>query len=248
VDPDEPFTVADFRAHALGALRGLGARGGIGILAGGTGFWLRAVANGIDTDELPHDPRVRADAEAEVARDGLDAAAARLRTLAPRLAARTDLRNPRRIVRALEIATLRGDAPLPVPLGYPAAMLGLQLTVDDPTLRARIRSRARRQFEAGLLDEARALRERWDPSLPCFSAIGYHESWAHLDGELSLDEAMALDALHNEQFAKRQRTWFRREPMLDRLEATDPLPVAIARLDAWLDGIGGAGWARPVDR
>jgi tRNA dimethylallyltransferase len=62
VDPDEPFTVADFRAHALGALRALGARGGIGILAGGTGFWLRAVANGIDTDELPHDPRVRADA------------------------------------------------------------------------------------------------------------------------------------------------------------------------------------------
>jgi tRNA dimethylallyltransferase len=238
VDPDRPFSVAEFRAYALEALRDLAARKGVGILAGGTGFWLRAVTQGIDIDALPHDAQVRADIEATLERDGVDGLAERLRRIAPTLAARTDLRNPRRVVRALEIATIRGDEPLPEPVGYPAPLLGLQLTVDDPTLRSRIGQRARRQFDAGLVEEARALRERWDPALPAFSAIGYRESWAYLDGDLTLDEAIALDALHNEQFAKRQRTWFRREPHLAVIDATaDPRDAVASAVDGWLEGV-----------
>ena len=138
VDPDQPYTVADFRAHALDALRALGGRGGVGILAGGTGFWLRAVTAGIDTDALPHDPALRADLEATLAEEGVEVLAARLQALAPSIAARTDLRNPRRVVRALEIATLRGDGPLPAPLGYGAPILGLQLVVEPAEHRRRI--------------------------------------------------------------------------------------------------------------
>ena len=237
VDPDEPYTVADFRSHALGALRALGGRGGIGILAGGTGFWLRAVTAGIDTDALPHDPVTRAELEAALVADGVEPLATRLRALAPSIAARTDLRNPRRVVRALEIATLRGDGPLPAPLGYGAPVLGLQLAVEPAEHRRRIHERARHQFDAGLVEEARALRERFDPTLPPFSAIGYHESWALLDGTRTLDEAIALDALHNEQFAKRQQTWFRREPALAVVDATgDPRPAVLALVDRWLPG------------
>ena len=231
VDPDQPYSVAEFRDLALRALASLGDRGGVGILAGGTGFWLRAVATGIDTDALPSDAAVRAGIEGDLLRDGVGALAERLTVLAPGLAARTDLRNPRRVVRALEIATLRGDAPLPVPLGYPAPVLGFQLVVEAPEHRRRIVARARAQFDAGLVEEARALRERFDPALPAFSAIGYRESWAHLDGELSLEEAVALDARRNEQFAKRQRTWFRGERSLRVLDATgDPVPAALAGL------------------
>jgi tRNA dimethylallyltransferase len=69
-------------------------------------------------------------------------------------------------------------------------------------------------FDAGLVEEARALRERFDPALPCFTAIGYHESWAFLDGELTLEDSIALDARRNVAFAKRQRTWFRAEPRI----------------------------------
>ena len=238
VDPDEAFSVAEFRAHALDALDSLGERGGVGILAGGTGFWLRAVAAGIDTDALPADPEVRAAVEAALARDGLDAAADRLRRVAPALAARTDLRNPRRVARALEIAELRGDAALPEPMGYPAPVLGLQLVVEGPEHKRRIAARAHDQFAAGLVEEARTLRERWDPALRPFSAIGYRESWAYLDGELTLDEAIDLDAQRNRQFAKRQATWFRREPSLAVLDATaDPAAAAIERLDAFLAGV-----------
>ena len=237
VDPDGAYSVAEFRAHALEALDRLGERGGVGILAGGTGFWLRAVFAGIDTDALPSDATVRAELEAALARDGVATLGDRLGTLAPALAARTDLHNPRRVVRALEIATLRGDAPLPEPLGYGAPVLGVQLAVEPVEHRRRILDRARSQFEAGLVEEARALRERFDPGLPAFSAIGYRESWAYLGGESTLEEAIELDARRNAQFARRQRTWFRREPSLAVIDATgDPRPAVEDRLGAWLDG------------
>jgi tRNA dimethylallyltransferase len=181
---------------------------------------------------------MRATLEAALARDGVSALAARLATLAPELAARTDLRNPRRVVRALEIATLQGDAPLPRPVGYPAPVLGLQLVVETAEHTRRITARARAQFEAGLVEEARALRDRFDPALPAFSAIGYRESWSLLDGEISLDEAVALDARRNVLFAKRQRTWFRAEPTLAILDATgDPFPEAARLVDAFARGI-----------
>ena len=234
VDPDQPYSVADFRAHALGTLASLAGRGGVGILAGGTGFWLRAVAAGIDTDALPSDAAVRAGLEADLARDGIGPLAARLASLAPGLAGRTDLRNPRRVVRALEIAVLQGDAPLPARVGYPAPVLGIQLRLEPSEHRRRIAIRARAQFDAGLVDEARALRERWDSALPCFTAIGYRESWAYLDGTCTREEAVALDAQRNVAFARRQQTWFRAERSLEVLDAdADPLPAASARLDAF---------------
>ncbi len=219
VEPDEAFSVADFVRHARGALAGIAERRGLAILVGGTGLYLRAVARGLDTEALPSDAAVRAAVERRIATDGLDAAVERLRRLAPRLASRIDLANPRRVARALEIAELRGDAPPPPPLGYagPIAWLGLRLA--PASHRDWIGRRAREQCDAGLVEEARALRERFDPALPAFSAIGYREAWAVLDGELTLAQAIELDARRNEQFAKRQATWFRSEPDIEWLDA-----------------------------
>jgi len=219
VDPDRPFSVADFADHVATVLPRLAATGGVAILAGGTGFWLRAVARGLDTDALPSDAGVRARIEADLARDGAATAAARLRALAPRLAARVDPANPRRVARALEIAELVGDRPLPPPLGYDGPVAWIGLDVPPATHREWIAGRARAQFDAGLVEEARALRERFDPSLPAFSAIGYREAWAVLDGEIDRETAIERDARRNVAFAKRQRTWFRREPGIDWLDA-----------------------------
>jgi tRNA dimethylallyltransferase len=228
VDPDEAFSVADFVAHARDALAGIAERGqraaspALAIVVGGTGLYLRAVARGLDTDALPADAEVRARIEADLARDGLQPAVRRLEALAPRLASRIDLANPRRVARALEIAELRGDAPTPPPLGYPGpvAWLGLRLA---PDVHGRwIQERARGQFEAGLVEEARRLRERYDPTLAAFSAIGYREAWGVLDGELSLEAAIARDARRNRQFARRQATWFRSEPGIEWLDPRDP--------------------------
>jgi tRNA dimethylallyltransferase len=229
VEPDESFSVADFVRHARAALAGIADQSGVAILVGGTGLYLRAVARGLDADALPVDPEVRGQIEAGLERDGLAPAVARLRTLAPTLASRIDLANPRRVARALEIAELRGDAPPPPPLGYdgPVTWIGLRLTPS--THREWIARRAREQFAAGLIDEARALRERFDPGLPAFSAIGYREAWAVIDGELTREQAIELDARRNEQFARRQATWFRSEPGIEWLDASgEPLDRALA--------------------
>lgn len=228
VEPDEPFSVADFVRHVRGELPRIGAARGVAILVGGTGLYLRAVARGLDADALPADAGVRAAIEASLTRNGLAPAVERLRHLAPRLASRIDLANPRRVARALEIAELRGDAPPPPPLGYPGPVAWLGLRVAPPTHREWIARRAQEQFDAGLIEEARALRERFEPALPPFSAIGYREAWAVLDGELTRQQAIELDVRRNEQFAKRQSTWFRSEPGIEWLDATvDSLPSAL---------------------
>ena len=228
-DPDEPFSVADFVTHAGGVLDEVAAQDGVALLVGGTGLYLRAVARGLDIASLPHDEAIRARIEAELTADGLDALVTRLETLAPARAAAIDRANPRRVTRALEIAEIVGDAPPPASRGYSGPIAWIGLSVEPPAHRSWIRSRARSQFEAGLIEEARALRDRFDPGLPAFSAIGYREAWAVLDGVMAVDAAIELDAQRNVAFSRRQRTWFRAEPGVTWLDVTrhDPFDRAI---------------------
>ena len=235
-DPDAPFSVADFAEHARSVLAELAQDDAVAILVGGTGFYLRAVARGLDTASLPSDREVRARLESDLIQDGPGALVERLETLAPILAASIETRNPRRVVRALEIAELRGDGALPAPLGYPGPLLWLGLTVEPLAHARRIETRAHLQFAAGLLDEAKALRERFDPALPAFSAIGYREAWAVLDGELTLAAAITLVTQRSVAFSKRQRTWFRSEPGITWLDASnDPADRAQELVGRLLD-------------
>jgi tRNA dimethylallyltransferase len=236
VDPDEPFSVADFVRYADAVLAGIAGRRGVAILVGGTGLWLRAVADGLDVDALPHDPRLRAELDAELAAGGLARLANRLRSIAPGLAAATDLRNPRRVVRALEIGILRGDAPRPAPLGYGGPCLRLGLDVEDRARhRAWIATRSARQLDGGILAEAARVRATYPTDLPSLSAIGYREAWAMLDGRLDRAGYLAENVRRNVAFAKRQRTWFRTEAAYRWLEATeDPAPRAIEAARSWL--------------
>jgi tRNA dimethylallyltransferase len=238
VDPDAAFSLADFADHVAAVLPTIEKNGGIAILAGGTGLYLRAIARGLDTAALPSDPMTRRRIEAELDEGGLEAAAGRLRSLAPILARKVDLRNPRRVARALEIVELQGDRPLPEPRGYPGAVAWLGVDVPRDVHRAWIVDRAQAQFERGLLEEAQDLRKRYDPALPAFSAIGYAEAWAVLDGSLDLAAAIELDVARNIAFARRQRTWFRREPDIEWHDpsAGDPLPRVIELATRLRDG------------
>ena len=236
VDPEQPFSAADYRRHAHAALEGIAGRGGLAVLVGGTGLYLRAVARGVPLDETDHDPVLRAELEAALAERGLNALADELRRLAPASATRTDLANPRRVVRALERVRLHGDAAPPVPRGYPGPVTWLGLDTDPPTNDEWIAKRARWQFGNGLLDEAAALAARFDRGLPAFSAMGYREAFGVLDGSLTHDEALDLTARRTRQFARRQRTWFRSEPAVEWIDArSDSRARAIAVARALVD-------------
>jgi tRNA dimethylallyltransferase len=240
VDPDAFFSVADFVRHADEALRGIASRGGTAVLVGGTGLYLRAVGRGLALDQVPSDPALRANIELEFEAEGLASLVERLNRLAPRLASTVDLQNARRVTRALEIAELQGDQPLPQARGYPGSSLWLGLTVESPAHREWIVRRAREQFDAGLLEEAAAVRSRGYPdSLRSLSAIGYPEAFAVLDGRLTREEAIAEDVRRNIGFAKRQRTWFRREPDIAWFDATehDPTEWVAATVRSWLESV-----------
>ena len=226
VAPDEPFSVARYRAAALEALRGIAARGRLALLVGGTGLYLRAVARGMELDAGSSDAELRAELEQRLTVEGLPALVDELRRLAPRLAASVDVANPRRVVRALERARLIGDEPPPPPRGYPAPSAWIGTTVEPAAHRQAIGRRASDQFAHGLIDEARALRERYDPEARAFSAVGYREAFGVLDGELTLERALARTITRTWQYGRRQGTWFRRE------EGVTWLPVERARDEA----------------
>jgi tRNA dimethylallyltransferase len=239
VDPDQTFSVAEYAGHVREALAGIADRGAVALLVGGTGFYLRSVARGLAVDELPWDPDVRASVEARLVAAGLPALVRELRELAPTRAAAVDLHNPRRVVRAVEIARLRGNAPLPEPRGYGRPVLWLGLRVEAPILRERILARAQSQFDAGLVEETQALVAQFDANSPSFSGIGYAESLALLAGRLTREEAVAEDARRNVLLARHQATWFRREPDICWLDATRelPRPEALAAAEAYLEGL-----------
>ncbi len=231
VDPDAAFSVADFAAHVDGVLADLAARGAWHSSSAAPASGFAPSPAGCPSTTSPGTPRFARRWRPRSRGTDLASLVVRLRAIAPALAATTDLRNPRRVVRALEIATLRGDGPLPSPRGYPGPLLRIGLDVGDHAVhRAWIERRAEAQLDGGILPEAAGLRARFDPSLPAFSAIGYREAWDLLDGRLDRAGYLAVNVRRNVAFARRQRTWFRREPVDLALDASDPasMPRAVA--------------------
>ena len=225
VDPDEPFTAADYLAAAMAALRDIGARGGVAILVGGTGLYLRAVARGVPLDATGHDPETRAEIEQRLETDGLGALVARAEG-ARAQRGRGDgpcQPSPRRPRPGASAAARRRSATADR-AAIPRHRCGSACRAEPEVHRRWIAERARAQFAAGLIDEAAALRQRYDPTLRAFSAVGYREAFDVLDGRITLDEAIAQDIVRNNQFARRQRTWFRAEPDIHWLAADSTTP------------------------
>ncbi len=238
VDPDEPFSVSLYQEEALAALAGISGRGRVAMLVGGTGLYIDAVARGVPYDEAPHDAEVRARLETELAELGLPACAERLRQLAPSLAGRTDLANPRRVVRALERAILVGDKSPAPPRGYPAPVLWLGLRLDHALHRERIAHRAAGQFAGGLLTEAARLRSRFSPDLPALSALGYREAIAVVEGRMTREAALGETIVRTRAYARRQRTWFGAAHDIRWLDADgDPLSPAQAAVERFLAAV-----------
>ncbi len=231
VDPDRFFSAAEFADSADEVIRSLSARGRLPIVVGGTGLWVRALLLGL-VDVPPKDEALRARLEAEAAELGREALHQRLAAIDPETAAATPPQNLVRIIRALEIHALTGEAPSKLRaqhgfgrLRYRARVFGLSPPRDE--LYRRIDARAAQMFASGLLDETRALLDRGLREAPALkAALGYREAMAVLDGTLTVDEAIARTAQGSRRYAKRQLTWFRADPLVEWL----PWPIDEASL------------------
>jgi len=222
VEPSEPFTVARWVELARALLPQISARGRLPLVVGGTGLYVTALVDGFDFASQPWSPEVRHRLAEELEAEGLAGLAQRLERLDPTSAARTDLRNPRRLLRALERAVLNRGAAAPM-VGaepYPRPVALICLIRPLPILDRRIGERASAIFRAGLLDETRALLERGlDPALPALTGHGYAEAARHLAGEWSLEQAIETTARRIRRYARRQLSWFRRDRRLVWIDA-----------------------------
>jgi tRNA dimethylallyltransferase len=239
-DPSEEYSVSRFQADAEAAIAGIEARGHRALLVGGTGLYLQAV---VDRLAIPGRwPDVRAELEAEVAREpaAVGALHRRLADADPTAAARIEPGNARRIVRALEVTQGSGrpfssfgpglDA-YPANARFRLAGVSLPRAVVDERIEARYRS----QLDAGFLDEVSQLAAgARGMSRTARQALGYRELLDHLDGKLTLDEAVAEANRRTRGFARRQRSWFRRDPRVTWLGTSrNPLDLLPALLGDW---------------
>jgi tRNA dimethylallyltransferase len=222
VDPDEPFTVAQWVERARALIGEIAARGRIPMLVGGTGLYVAALVDGHDYAAQPWSPEVRARLSDELEADGLDALAVRLRALAPAEAERIDLRNSRRVLRAMERVEAGGGGAVPRAEPYAGRVALVGLDRPRPALHRRIDERAARLFANGLLAEVRALLDAgYGRELHPMTGHGYREAAAVLAGAWPLERAIEVTAQRTRQYAKRQLTWFRRDPRVLWIPAGD---------------------------
>ena len=209
IDPPETYSAHRFVQDARRALDDICRRRRVPLVVGGTGFYIKALVEAELLAAVPPDPELRRDLEALREREGVAGLAARLERVDPQRAATIDRANPRRLVRAIEVAERQqssGDSPEPLP----SMIFGIEHSHE--ALTTRIERRVHDIYAGGLVEETRALLERGiPPDAPALTGVGYREAAAVLDGRLSLDEAKQRTVARTRQYARRQRTWFRRQ-------------------------------------
>jgi tRNA dimethylallyltransferase len=224
LDVGDPANVAEFQRDVRAVVDEVHDRGRRAVLVGGSGLYVRAALD--DLDFPGTDGRVRERLEAELAAVGPGALHRRLAAVDPAAAAAILPSNGRRVVRALEVVELTGQpfaATLPVEPAYarPAVQVGLAL--DRARLDERIEARVARMWAAGLVEEVRrlaalGLREGRTAS----RALGYAQVLRHLDGEWTEQRAREETVRATRRFARRQESWFRRDPRVVWLDAEAP--------------------------
>lgn len=219
--PDQPSTAGDYARYARTALRAITGRGRLPLIVGGTGLYLRATLDGL-APAPPRDEALRERLRAHAARRGPAALHRLLGRCDPKAAALIHPNDLPKLVRSLEM-TLLADRPQTQqweagrePLeGYRVLQLGLN--PPRAALYARINTRAAAMFSQGLLEETSAALERFGEGARALGSLGYAQAKAVLRGEQALPEAIAEAQQGHRNYAKRQLTWFRRDPRMQWL-------------------------------
>lgn len=210
LDPGQVFTAGEYARVARPVLAEIAARGNLPVVAGGTGFYLKALFEGLAPAPL-RDPQLRE----RLAKRGPERLHRLLGRLDPRAAARIHPNDRQKLVRALEICVLASTPVSDVQArrrhaleGFRTLLIGLDPPRDE--LEERIGQRVRRMFAGGLLGETRAILEAGYPAdAKALESIGYAQAIQVLRGELTVEQAIEATIIGTRRYAKRQRTWFR---------------------------------------
>lgn len=219
----EPYSAAAFGEEALALIGKLSERYDNLILCGGSGLYIKAVCEGFD--EIPDiDPEIRLSLNRRYAEEGLPWLQQQMRDLDPEHFASVDQQNPQRLIRALEVKIGTG-----ISIGAfrnkpktlrPFSVIKIGLELERATLYKQIDMRVDRMVEEGLFEEAAQLYPYRD--LNALRTVGYQEVFDHIGGKYDRDEAIRLLKQHSRQYAKRQLTWFKRDPDITWFSPDEP--------------------------
>lgn len=207
----EPLTAGQFEREAISITEKLFERHQIIIVVGGSGLYIKALLEGLD--HLPKDSSVRESLMKEGEENGWEELSKKLVELDPEYARTADLKNPRRLVRALEVITVTGkkysDLRLKAGMERPFSVSYENMEMDRSLLYDRINQRVDQMLDFGLLEEVRNLTSF--QHLEPLQTVGYSEFFPAFRGEYSIDFAVQLVKQHSRNYAKRQITWFKHQ-------------------------------------
>ncbi len=222
VEPRSVYSAGEYARDARRIVDEISSRGRLPVVAGGTGFYLRAFLDGLP--QLPsRDDALRAKlAEREGKRPG--ALHRLLQRLDPSAAGRIHAGDRQKLIRALEIRVLTQNNAPPQSAGEPISghrTLHIGLNPERTRLKQSLDARAREMFHSGLIEEVKLLLSDCSGEEKPFESLGYRQALAAVRGEMTIEQAIESTQLATRQYAKRQMTWFRRDPRI-----------------VWLDGFG----------
>jgi tRNA dimethylallyltransferase len=233
-DPDQPFTAGEYSRQARAALREIAGRGHLPIVTGGTGLYLRALTEGLFAGPV-RQQELRVRLQRSQQQHGTTWLHRLLARLDPVSAARIHANDAAKLIRAIEVC-LAARRPLSEvmtrdPLaGFRLLRIGLnpprQALPPREGLYDRLNRRCAEMFAAGLIDETRGLLDRYGP-VKAFDSLGYRQALAVLAGTLSNEEAVEATQQGHRNYAKRQLTWFRREPEVHWIEGFGDEPEVL---------------------
>ncbi|MBL0387985.1 tRNA (adenosine(37)-N6)-dimethylallyltransferase MiaA [Tumebacillus sp. ITR2] len=244
IDPDEPYTVADFQAYADGVIRDIHARGKLPIVVGGTMLYVKSLTNHLDFTEASADLEFRARLHAVAEQQGGAVLHNRLREIDPATAERLHPNDVKRIIRALEVYETTGKpmseayTEQPPESKYNTLVVGLNLD-DREKLYERINLRVDLMMQQGLIQEVQNLLAKgYSRDLQSMKAIGYKEIVDYLEGRLTVEEAVEAVKQGSRRYAKRQLSWWRRETTIHWFDAQETtFPMRFEIIDKLREGI-----------
>ncbi|MDO9053890.1 MAG: tRNA (adenosine(37)-N6)-dimethylallyltransferase MiaA [Gallionella sp.] len=219
IDPTGAYSAAAFRRDALALMADITSRGKIPLLVGGTMLYFKALKEGLSP--LPvADAAVRAELDTVIARHGIACLHQQLAEIDAETAARLSPNDTQRIQRAMEIYRITGQPMSELLKHQEEAVLPYQITSialtpsDRSVLHQRIATRFKQMLEQGLLEELRALREKYTlhPELPAMRCVGYRQAWEYMEGRIDKAQLIETGIIATRQLAKRQLTWLRSMP------------------------------------
>ncbi|WP_424494356.1 tRNA (adenosine(37)-N6)-dimethylallyltransferase MiaA [Salinimicrobium sp. GXAS 041] len=237
ISVEEDYSVGDFERDAIEKLKEIYKQNNIAVMAGGSGLYVKAVTEGLD--HFPEvDSKIREQLNEELLENGIFGLQQKLQELDPVYYSKVDKENPHRIIRALEVCLQSGKPysafrnQQKTPRTFHPIFVGL--TSDREVIYDRINQRVDLMMKEGLLEEVKKLYPK--RALNALNTVGYKELFQFLEGNFTLEEAVAEIKKNTRRFAKRQLTWFRKQPEIKWFDYQTPAEEIMVYLESKTHG------------